>query len=228
MKARLDGLVPILEYFNNLSVRERVLVLVATLVVVHMAWEQLLMNPLQREQQRSTAELEQQRQRLNEIDARTKVLVSRYTNDPDAGVTQELEQLRAQINTLDERIDSAAEALIDPPQMARVLEQLLNRENVLRLMRLETLAPKALNEEAAEQGENNGLPMDPLPNVYEHGFVVEFEGDYRSTVRYMHALEALPWRIFWDGIEFHVDDYPLATVRLHMHTLSLSEAWIGV
>lgn len=225
---RVDRIVPILEYFNNLSVRERVLVLVATLVVVHMAWEQLLMNPLQHQQQRSTAELEQQRQRLDEIDAKTKILVSRYTNDPDASVNQKLENLRSQITTLDERIDAAAEALIDPPQMALVLEQLLNRENVLRLMRLETLPPKALNEEAAEQDEKGDLPTDVLPNVYEHGFVVEFEGDYRSTVRYLHALEELPWRFFWDGVEFHVNDYPLATVRLHMHTLSLSEAWIGV
>lgn len=224
---RVDRFVPILEYFNNLSVRERVLVLVATLVVVHMAWEQLLMNPLQHQQQRSTAELEQQRQRLSEIDAKTKILVSRYTNDPNASVNQELEKLRVQITTLDERIDAAAEALIDPPQMALVLEQLLNRENVLRLMRLETLPPKALNE-AAEQDENGDLPTNTLPNVYEHGFVVEFEGDYRSTVRYLHALEELPWRFFWDGVELHVNDYPLATVRLHMHTLSLSEAWIGV
>ena len=225
---RVDRIVPILEYFNNLSVRERVLVLVATLVVVHMAWEQLLMNPLQHQQQRSTAELEQQRQRLDEIDAKTKILVSRYTNDPDARVNQKLENLRSQITTLDERIDAAAEALIDPPQMALVLEQLLNRENVLRLMRLETLPPKALNEEAAEQDEKGDLLTNTLPNVYEHGFVVEFEGDYRSTVRYLHALEELPWRFFWDGVEFHVNDYPLATVRLHMHTLSLSEAWIGV
>ena len=225
---RVDRVVPILEYFNNLSVRERVLVLVATLVVVHMAWEQLLMNPLQHQQQRSTAELEQQRQRLDEIDAKTKILVSRYTNDPDARVNQKLENLRSQITTLDERIDAAAEALIDPPQMALVLEQLLNRENVLRLMRLETLPPKALNEEAAEQDEKGDLLTNTLPNVYEHGFVVEFEGDYRSTVRYLHALEELPWRFFWDGVEFHVNDYPLATVRLHMHTLSLSEAWIGV
>ena len=186
------------------------------------------MNPLQQQQQRSTAELEQQRQRLDEIDAKTKILVSRYTNDPDARVNQKLENLRSQITTLDERIDAAAEALIDPPQMALVLEQLLNRENVLRLMRLETLPPKALNEEAAEQDEKGDLLTNTLPNVYEHGFVVEFEGDYRSTVRYLHALEELPWRFFWDGVEFHVNDYPLATVRLHMHTLSLSEAWIGV
>jgi MSHA biogenesis protein MshJ len=41
-------------------------------------------------------------------------------------------------------------------------------------------------------------------------------------------LEGLPWRIFWDSVSYEVLDYPKSIVRLKLHTLSLSEDWIGV
>ena len=49
-----------------------------------------------------------------------------------------------------------------------------------------------------------------------------------ATLRYLQALEALPWRFFWDSVDYQVIAYPQSTVRLKLHTLSLSEDWIGV
>jgi MSHA biogenesis protein MshJ len=49
-----------------------------------------------------------------------------------------------------------------------------------------------------------------------------------ATLRYLQALEKLPWRFFWDSVSYQVMEYPDSVVRLELHTLSLSEDWIGV
>jgi len=64
--------------------------------------------------------------------------------------------------------------------------------------------------------------------VYQHSFEVEFEGDYLSTLSYLEALRELPWRFFWSRIDYKVNAYPVAGVKLRLYTLSLSKEWIGV
>jgi MSHA biogenesis protein MshJ len=51
---------------------------------------------------------------------------------------------------------------------------------------------------------------------------LHLEGSYLATLRYLRALEALPWEFFWDGLHFEVIEYPTARVRLDIHTLGLT------
>ena len=75
-----------------------------------------------------------------------------------------------------------------------------------------------------DHGEQNRAETDrhdpDIGNDVAHGFK-QFE-------RRQQALEALPWRFFWDSVSYEVEDYPRSLVRLRLHTLSLSEDWIGV
>ena len=64
--------------------------------------------------------------------------------------------------------------------------------------------------------------------LHRHGFALEFSGGYLATLNYLQALERLPWRFFWDSVDYEVMQYPRSIVRLKLYTLSLSEDWIGV
>ena len=111
---------------------------------------------------------------------------------------------------------------LPPRQMAQLLEQMLLQQGELQLQRLETLQTKLLNADPKKPN------LVPRHAVYQHGFAVEFSGSYLATLRYLEALQAMPWRFYWDAVEFQVKDYPGSRVRLQLHTLSLSEDWIGV
>ena len=64
--------------------------------------------------------------------------------------------------------------------------------------------------------------------VYQHGIALEFRGDYFSTLRYLRLLEQLSDSFYWDSITFTQGDWPSATVRLQLHTLSTEEGFLGV
>ena len=50
---------------------------------------------------------------------------------------------------------------------------------------------------------------------------LELEGSYLGTLRYLRALEALPWKFFWESVDYEVIEYPLARVTLQIYTLGL-------
>ncbi|PLY13507.1 MAG: hypothetical protein C0631_13940 [Sedimenticola sp.] len=219
------------EKFDALNLRERVLVLIALLVVVHLAWNQWFWDPLNRQEKNLKSQNAEVRNSISILEMELKGLVQRSENDPNETISQDISQLKRQLSQLQQRIEKAASSLISPAQMARLLEELLVRNESLRLVNLETLKSEAVfsQENGPENAEaTQAAQPSSAANIYRHGFAIEFEGDYLSTLSYLQALEDLPWEFFWDGVSFQVESYPKARVRLLLHTLSLSEGWIGV
>jgi MSHA biogenesis protein MshJ len=66
-----------------------------------------------------------------------------------------------------------------------------------------------------------------IPALYRHRLRMEFSGDYLTMLKYLRQLEDLPRAMVWEKVEIESDDYPDATVRLQVYTLSLTEGWIG-
>ena len=50
---------------------------------------------------------------------------------------------------------------------------------------------------------------------------LELQGSYLGTLRYLRALEALPWKFFWEEVNFEVMEHPKGRVTLDIYTLGL-------
>jgi len=113
--------------------------------------------------------------------------------------------------------------LIEPKQMAKVLEVVLAQNTDLKLQRVQSLGAEPLSPIKAKEGEE----AETL-GIYRHGLQIEFKGSYLSTLKYLKALDKLPWNFYWDVLELNVDKYPVSTIVITVHTLSFHEGWIGV
>lgn len=234
MSALLEKARELPSRFDALSVRERGMILVLVLATLGGAWFNLFWYP-QSVQQRQVGEkigtLEGQ---IKLLDTRLAGLVKQAAQDPNVKIREELQQLKRFIAEMEGQIKGTTAALIEPREMAHLLESMLLSNESLRLVRLNTLQTEALMGGKRDEAGNGVAPVfeDPArvaeKNIYRHAFVIEFEGSYLAVLNYLKALEALPGRFFWDGIELAVTDYPTARVTLRLHTLSLSEGWIGV
>jgi MSHA biogenesis protein MshJ len=63
--------------------------------------------------------------------------------------------------------------------------------------------------------------------IYRHELRLEIEAGYAETVEFLRAVEALPWKFFWDELHYEVTAYPSARVALVVHTFSDREGWVG-
>ncbi len=208
---------------DALALRERALLLLAIVVATFLVWDRVLLEPLNEQAKQYSTRIDQQNREIEQLRDEQKAIVERANVDPDEKNREIAEALKAEIATLNQKLRHMTIDLIDPRRMAKVLEEVLTRETDLRLVGVKALRPEPVL--AAQAGDSDTAVT---PGVYRHGFVIDFEGSYLSTLEYLKAVEGLPWRFYWGGVEFKVKEYPAARVSITVHTLSLNDAWIGI
>ena len=120
--------------------------------------------------------------------------------------------------------------------MTEILTTVLERQAGLELISFRNISADPLREVADSAAglltAGEGLQAAPTEQiagqVYSHGLVIEFEGDFFSTLKYLRFLEEITGSFFWDGISFEQLEWPTAHVTLQIHTLSTNQGFIGV
>ena len=164
--------------------------------------------------------------RIAELNKQLQTLQRRKSEDPHKELKQRIAQLDEHIQQLDVELRDKFHGLIEPRQMANVLESVLQQHKDLVLVRVQSLEAVPLITQ--DDDENTKPDQVPHVEVYRHGMQVEFEGSYLATLEYLKTLEKLPWEFYWDAVQLEVEEYPKARIIITVHTLSLRDAWIGV
>lgn len=205
-------------WFEARSFRERIAIAAAVAIGLLLGVEALSWAPARQRTAAATAQiasLEDQRRTLqHELD----LLDEQEALDPDAAVRRQLDTFDRQVGTLDEKLQGQAIQLLAPQQAATMLRALIDNVRGLRMVGFQTETPRQLVD-------TEGLD---LPVLYRHGMVIDLQGDYLALLEYVQALERLPWRLYWYGVEVRVDPAGVRNFRLQLYTVSLHKEWIRV
>lgn len=205
------------ERIDALSLRERAMLMIGAFMVMFLAWDGLLMSGVTARSETLNAQIETTRTgiaKLNEAIA----IAAQHAGDPNDALRERLAAAEQRIDALDAELADRAGQVIPAAEMARVLEEMLERQGRLRLVRLESLPPEPLFQEATASS----------AAVYRHGLELEVEGRYLDVLAYLRVLEALDGKFFWDAVELESGKYPANRVRIRIHSLNLEEGWLGV
>lgn len=206
---------------DALTLRERGLVLLAIVAVIFMFWDTLMMQPLYEEQDRIEREIDTKQESINKLATTLEASIRRQDINPNARLQREREELTQQIAALDARLEAETANIISPRRMATVLQEILRRQQALKLIEIRSLPPEAV----LSVEENDGIAL--AGNVYRHGLVMEIEGSYMDLLAYLREIEGLPYDLSWGQLDIEQQRYPENRIILRVFTLSLSEDLIG-
>lgn len=206
----------LLARLDRLSRRERMQLLVTLLVLCGAGWNQLAFEPFKKERTRIVAQRAQVEKGLGEMERLEQEILARKDKDPDQLEREKGATLKREIEELDRQLGDGVMGMVSPREMIQALKSLLAVESGLSLVSLEVPPPKNLLE-----GGDSGA------KVYQHTLVMRFSGSFADVLKYLHNLERLPWKLFWDSVQFVVESHPRAYVTLKLHTLSLSADLVG-
>jgi len=229
---------------DELTLRERAVVLGGLLTLLFLGWYTYLMEPILKQEKSLLAELETKRKQLQTLNEQFEMLADSRKVDPNEASRQRLAGLKQEEARIREELQSATEHLVAPELMPDVLRQVLKSAQGLTLVKLNGLGSTPLVQPASKAGaeppvgaaattqQTGGTGTGQgggtgLEGAYKHGMQIQFNGDFFSTMEYMRQLEQLQWRFFWDSINFAVGEYPEATTSIRLFTLSLKSNWIG-
>jgi MSHA biogenesis protein MshJ len=226
MKARLTK---IRDTVDRLTLRERLFLFAASLVVVGGIWEAALAAPLEARRQEAAGKVDALRDRLQTLDTALATTAAGMTE----GMPGQLEQLTAmrdRVASSDREIRVFTSDLVDPKEMRIVLEELLRRQSGLKLVSATNLPARPLVEDGADTSEKKEsvAKASDEPQLYRHTLVLTLEGGYLECLAYLQAVERLPWHLYWSRLELKENGYPRNGIVLELRTLSLDKEWIGV
>jgi MSHA biogenesis protein MshJ len=223
-------MVPLMERFNQMSLRERGLIFGGSLVLTFMAWQILLMDPLAARAAVAQQKLAEAQQRAQAADAAGEAV----TLNPALTALARDHAMRERQASLEKELFAASSGYVPPNRMADVLRQLLVGRHGLRLIALRNLPaePLAAESKSAATGgaaaEKAAATTAADRGPYVHPVEIELEGDYASVVGYLRSLEKLSLHLRWRELTVTAQKYPINRVRVEIATLSLSRDWMHV
>ncbi len=217
--------------FDARPVRERVLLFLGVIVCTILLYQTLALDPIILRQKRVTGQLTETRQNIKTTDIQVRKLET--IADPDAVRRSYRDALRKQLAEIDQNMQGLQKGLVPPERMAKLLEQMLDRNRGVQLVSLRTLPAQRFENPAApaarppEKGAKPAI-KEPERNIYQHSFEITLQGSYADLHDYLARLERLPSQMFWGRIRLDTEHYPKLKVTLTVHTLSLNKAWLIV
>jgi MSHA biogenesis protein MshJ len=203
--------------FASLTVREQRMVVGTALLLLWGIWDNFYYQPAQQAKQSLDNEIIQFDRQISTLKQLAQELENSSSSDPNSKNRQSLSSLEQSIDHLKQQLSSGEKSFVPSNLMSSALRDMLKQYDNLKLIKLETLPPKGFGSEGKE-----------LSWLYRHTLILTLQGDYFSTLNYLKALEALPWRIHWDHIDYNVKNYPIAETRIQIYTLSFEQDWLSV
>ncbi len=211
--------------FNALEVRERLLIAFAGAAILFFLVDSFFSAPLEMNARRLRTQIDDALEELEmeqvEIDELMIASESTEARPEDRG-----ELLTRQLRSAEEQIKQRLETYIPPSRLPELLRDMLAGTDRLTLIAAQKIPPAPISPQEQES-QPFGIIQESREGLFRHGLRLEFEGGFADTVAYLQRIEALPWRIFWAGVDYRVEAHPLARVVVEIYTLGKQEEWIS-
>jgi MSHA biogenesis protein MshJ len=215
----------LLKHWRKLSLRERVIAVLASVSVVVMIWNQAVYSPYQDDIRVLEQELQQTDKKIADMERQFQQQLEATRHDPNREIRSRLVEYQAESTRLDSLLEQTSVQIMKPQAMADMLKDMLQKQTAMKFISLENQpARPEFTEQLDPQNSNNGDAI----TIYRHSVVLKMQGSYRDTLAYLKQLESLPWRFYWQGIEIESKDYPDALITLEVYTLGFGKGLVGV
>lgn len=217
---------------NSLSSRERGLFFLVILGVVYYLWQALIFDTVFGSKEKLEESIKLARKQVEQLTTQVNSIYEIIRLNPKTELSDRVELLRKEKKKYEDSIALLTKQLIPPKEMSKLLEEILARNKELTLVKMENIP----EEPIFKQQEVNGKTKEDLnkkdePNkvqIYKHGVKLELVGTYFITKKFLQSLEQLPWQLLWDELQYEVKDYPNASIKIVIYTLSLQKSYVGM
>ena len=214
------------EKYQQLTTREKVLVLVTGLVVIVMLSFVLVVEPQLKSWQKQLKTNTSLMQTIKRTQTQISDIELALSKEMNGELKQQIVRLKGQQQSIKSKLINQELALVAKTEMVTVLKSLLKENNQLKLMGFGSTPPQPILftiPNSASKESEQGTPL-----LYKHIVKIEVEGGYFSILRFIQQIERSNSSILWSSINYSVAEYPKANATVEVFTLSTDKEFIGV
>lgn len=243
-----ENLIKLRFIVDRLSLRERILLLLGSLIVIWGIWNYLIYQPQKRTNERiiqETLALETVTQALEQ----KRISIERMVQDNTVlKLLAKYRFLQNAMNRLDEQIARYEQRFIGEKELGNLLYSLLEQTPGVSIEKFsnvelskdqpsEAIDPSSLGgvvsqtlpASAASSATSSNTPVATPPPAINLGvqeeptdrtqYTLKLQGDYFAILNYLRRMEQLEWQLYWDKLDYEVLNWPQATATIEFYTL---------
>lgn len=226
----------IVDRIDGFTLRERVIVFAALAVVLLFLCFEVFVTPEYEKSKRLSADIAQRQAEIKSMQDQITRMLQVRRDDPDRELRERLAAANARLADIDAKIAVQERKFTAPAQMRKVVEELLAKSKGVRLVDLKTMPYTSIAEaRGVEAAAAANAPTAPAPKpraaerlIFRHGIEITVSGSYLDLLAYLSGLERLPTQLYWGALSVSTTQYPLATMKVTIYTLSLDPTWMNV
>ncbi|TSA15958.1 MAG: hypothetical protein D4R74_05440 [Betaproteobacteria bacterium] len=215
---------------DAMALRERAMFFGAVALVVMTLLQFFLLNPVLSRRNQLSAQIAQQQDETKAIQTQIQSMIRPNAPDPDVLNREKLANLREQMAQLERQFEQQQQQFVPPEKMAALLERMTVKNRKLQLISMRNLPGTVLSSGSGAQTGGAGAQSRATGTreIFRHTVELSVRGSYFELLEYIAALEHMPQRVFWDGFELNVAQYPQSVLKLTVYTLSQNKSWLSV
>lgn len=210
------------EKVDELSLRERGLVLLSVLTVLYLIWDFFLYQPLAQSRASVMTDITILEQKITAMEQEETMLMRALGSEPHRDLKIQAADLENRVAALDANLSELSVGLVPVDKLAAILQDVLAQTSTLQLQSLQTLPVEklALNVKTEADAASAG--------VFKHAVAITVRGSYFQVLDYLKKLETMTWRFYWDELQYQQEKYPNGLFTIRVYTLSTDEGLFGV
>ncbi len=209
--------------YTALSLREKVLILATSLVLILFILGSFIAEPQFKALQASKKVTGSIQKNIQDTIAGRIAIEQKIASDPAGQLKVVLQDLTDANKKLSQTLAMQKMSLISSNEMAEQLQYLVAEQTNLTVESLKSLAPQAVLFEQSTQSQ-----QQPQPLLFRHGIEIQVKGRYFDIVRFLQKIEQQNEFLLWGDIHYEVIKYPDALVTFVVSTVSTDKEFIGV
>lgn len=203
------------DWINSATLRERVLILFASLMAIFLMKVILLSFIRPSDDKTIHAQMNAAHEQINLVNGQAQVILARGISMERHETVQHHKLLRDRLAQLNSGLTQLSRVFVSMQEMQLVLKDFIMQTDGLTLVNMKA----DLQEELIISNEKSDK-IKPQKKVYKHGVQIELQGDYFSTINYLQKVEALRWYLLWDSLEYKVINYPVGSIVIKLYILN--------
>ena len=148
------------------------------------------------------------------------------TRNAEQQLLGEVTQWRTRVSQTETALREFGGSLVGAAEMVPVLDRLLAQTGGLRLRSMQSLGRSEVGVPAATPA--TAADAKTAGTLYRHGVELNVEGSYADVLAYVQAIEAMPQRVLWGGMQLKVEQHPKVVLTLRLYTLSQDRSWLEI
>lgn len=214
---------------NSLTLRERVLLFCVVLGITYYLWHGLVLDTMFGSKEKIAENIKLVKQQVVQLAEQINAVAELTRLNPKVELSERINLLKKEKQEYEDSIMVLTKQLIPPQEMAKLLEEILVRDHDLTLVQMENTAEEPIFKQSGSgKGQKEQKEEEQVNQIYRHGLKLEFKGTYFATQHFLQKLEKLPWKLLWYEFHYQVQDYPVASVKVVIYTLSLQKSCLGM